>query len=345
MGQQTSVTFWPSEDIEPGTYHIIHNTTGKALRIHDEDDQRLIIWDRQAQGPGRPETKKDHWFLLRSGEGYVFKHCQRGTYISISFKSDYPYPLLATPYPTTWVIYTKRGSSQLDCVIATDKVPSRVVSVDSGSNRAGANGDKLYLTRFSKDEIEGWRLERIGDATGEDEYTRLLRQQLKVSKTELVEDKSKLKIVEEQLAVTMEELTNLRSELNEATAELEEQREALDQAEEELSGATEKASEQEMMIVEKDRYISERDEIIRTKDAELAEKDRVISQLEEIARRSNERQPETIHPSSQHQSPRINRISPSPKPGVEAIAQAIQPRSSATTALSIRLAELGWESD
>ncbi|KDN47838.1 hypothetical protein RSAG8_03258, partial [Rhizoctonia solani AG-8 WAC10335] len=287
MGQQISASFLPNDSIEPGTYRIIHDETGKALRIH-EDDQMLMTWDGQAQGSNPHEGIKDHWFLLRSGDGYVFKHRQRGTYIGISFKSDPLYPVLATPSPTTWVIFTKGGSSNSECVIATDKAPWRVVSLHSGSNSSGANDDRLRLTRLYEYNDERWRLERIGDATGEAEETRLLRQQLKVAKTELVEKQAKLKIVEGKLAVNMRELTKVLGELCRKTGELEEQREALDQAMQELSTAKEEISEHNTANDEMERRISERDEIVHTKNAELTEKDRIIAQLEEMVRSSNE---------------------------------------------------------
>ncbi|CAE6523219.1 unnamed protein product [Rhizoctonia solani] len=347
MGQsQSAAAFSPNNDLEPGTYRIIHDESNKALQIQDEDKQSLIISGRDSQGSDRQVTK-DHWFLLRSGDGYIFKHCQHGSYISISFQSDYPYPILATQYPTSWVIFTKEGSSRLECVIATDKAPARVISLNTGYKKSVTDGDRLHLTKLLKNDKERWRLERIGDATGDAEETRLLRQQLKIVKTELVEDKSRLKIVEEQLAANLEELETTQIEFSKRVSELEEQREAVDQTNKELSAALEEASEKDTRIIEKDREISEKDESIRIMEMKLAEKDRIIAQLKEVARGSNMQQPRSTSHSPQRQAIYSNRVSPSPKPTLAAIAQSTQSRtqSDGRTALDTKLAELGWDSD
>ncbi|KAG8687910.1 hypothetical protein FRC11_006391 [Ceratobasidium sp. 423] len=226
------------------------------------------------------------------------------------------------------------------------------MSLDSGSNSAGANGDRLHLTRLFKDDDERWRLERIGSDVGEGadaEQMRLLRRELKVAKTELVEDKSKLKIVEEQLAIKIAELANVQSELSRKTAELEEQREALDQAIRDLSTTTQEISE-------KDRELAERDETIHMKDTEIAEKDRMIAELDldELTWSSIGQPPTVTTQPSQPQGSSSNTALPSsdteeqelPPTTPQPIKRSVRSkRHPVSTALDVRLSELGWVSD
>ncbi|KDN37853.1 hypothetical protein RSAG8_09827, partial [Rhizoctonia solani AG-8 WAC10335] len=80
------------------------------------------------------------------------------------------------------------------------------MSLDSGSNNSGVNDFIRILTSAG-----GLGALEICHGGGGGNPSTSLRQQLKVAKIELVENKSKLKVVEEQLAVNMGELTNVRN--------------------------------------------------------------------------------------------------------------------------------------
>jgi hypothetical protein len=53
MGQESS-SYTLDDSIEPGTYRIVHTKTNKVLQVHDENKQKLIIWDRRNQGSEHP---------------------------------------------------------------------------------------------------------------------------------------------------------------------------------------------------------------------------------------------------------------------------------------------------
>ncbi|CAE6436830.1 unnamed protein product [Rhizoctonia solani] len=356
MGQAQTSSTWgtydPSYETTPGTYRIVHGATNKTLQTH-EVTQMLIIRDREDPSSDTGREQNDHWFIIRSGDAFIFKHCRSEWYISsLPWLPANAQLICATRYPSAWAIRTKKSSNDHRCAITIPVDWNEFRSTGSyiGIAVNSANVRLCSVPLSEKEELEHtWTLERIGGATGEDGQTRLLRQALKVTKTELAEDKAKLKMVDERLAVYMAELANARSKLSENSTELREKEEALDRAAQELSKTMDQLSEKDTKLAEKDREIFERDELILAKGRELVEKDDIIARLEEIARSSN-MQAKLATYSSQNQDNINHEVSPEPELESESAPKIIKPTTqsksySPTTELSVKLAELGWDSD
>ncbi|CAE6386065.1 unnamed protein product [Rhizoctonia solani] len=279
MGQVSSCYSF-NENIKPGTYRIVHVKTNKVLQIHDENKEKLIIWDRLNRGSEQPGTGKDHWFFQRSGRGYRIKHCRSGAYISIALGSGYPYDIRATEYPATWVIYSEEGENP-DSILATDLTHSRVMSLHSGSNSHGANGDTLRLTPLCKDHDERWRLERIGEATGETgnaERANQLALKLEKAETEAKKRKSKLSQVEDELSKNISEKDQIWAQLAEANIEISQVKLTLNQVQERLVTKEEELGEKENELVNKEKELAGKEEELAEKDKELAEAQNLIGE-------------------------------------------------------------------
>ncbi|CAE6523232.1 unnamed protein product [Rhizoctonia solani] len=96
MGQKPS-HHTPDQDIKLGTYFIIHDCSGKAIQIDNQNYQKITVWDRHA-------GDNQQWYLQQSGKGYMFKNKQHGYYLGLSLADDSPFPVCASPYPASWVV-------------------------------------------------------------------------------------------------------------------------------------------------------------------------------------------------------------------------------------------------
>ncbi|KAF8704554.1 hypothetical protein RHS03_05969, partial [Rhizoctonia solani] len=283
MGQISSNnTFSFNENIKPGTYRIIHSESGKTLQISDNDEQALITCRRRNSDSNRPGTKKDHWFLQRSGGGYIFKNCLHGTYMSIALGSGFPYDIRATPYPATWVIYSEEGPSP-HCVITTDQTASTVLYThsESKSSEAGnAKFGKLYLAPRLDGDEKLWKLERIGHATGQTdvaEQASQLARQLEETKSELSQanerlskNASELDRLWTQVGVADVETCQVESELHQTQTELPEREKELTAPKKGLISKEEALARKIEALAEKEKELVDGKEALVAKDKELS---------------------------------------------------------------------------
>ncbi|KAJ1308064.1 hypothetical protein OPQ81_002130 [Rhizoctonia solani] len=242
MGQAQASSIWETyrldSSLAPGTYRIVHDWTDKVLQLKDDNSKTLALQSLQQQGSDSSFVENDHWFLLRSGDGFIFKHCRLGTYISGLFStaagSQY---VCATRYPTTWVIHKKEGDDA-KCGITIPLDPNESESerkyVGLGVTWAG-----LCIAPLSEkeDPDQVWRLERIGDETAEEndgDRVRELERQLQVVNARKTSEESELNAMRRQLERKEVDLENIRSELSEQATELENVRGYLSKRTEEL---------------------------------------------------------------------------------------------------------------
>ncbi|EUC57608.1 hypothetical protein RSOL_226090 [Rhizoctonia solani AG-3 Rhs1AP] len=222
MGQAQASSTWdtyePHCDIAPGMYRIIHDGTNKVLQIHEENHKTLIIRDRQGQGSDNSRAQNDHWFILRSGDAFIFKHYQSESYISGLLGLPVgAQPLCATRYPTTWAVRRKKDS--LKCAITIpvdwDEFRPKDSYIGIGVNSTSV---RLCIIPFAKKEEldQLWRLERIGDTTYEEDCAnnaRELERQLQAANSRCTSDELELLAMKQKLVAKEVELANMQSEL------------------------------------------------------------------------------------------------------------------------------------
>ncbi|CAE6523210.1 unnamed protein product [Rhizoctonia solani] len=206
MGQASSTwdTYEPDGDVAPGTYRIVHNTTNKVLRIHEENNKMLLVTrDRQDQG------SDDHWFIMRSGDAFMFKHCQSENYIGGLPANNRP--VCATRYPTTWAIRVKKSG---------DGLKGGYIGI--GANSSGVRLCSVPLSeREEADHL--WRLEHVGSTTFDQDRTRQLREvqrQLQLANDQCIWNELELKTVQRQLVTKTAELESVQNKLNKQAIEL-----------------------------------------------------------------------------------------------------------------------------
>ncbi|CAE6496335.1 unnamed protein product [Rhizoctonia solani] len=279
MGQTSSNTsFSFNENIRPGTYRIIHSESGKVLQISDKNEEKLITCDRQNSDSNHPGTKKGHWFLQRSGGGYLFKNRMHGTYISIALGSGFPYDIRATPYPATWVIYSGEGSNP-DCVITTDKSASRILYMHSKSKSSeedDAKSGKLYLAPRLDGDEKLWKLERIGNATGQTDVAEQASQLAR----QLEEAKSKLSQADKRHSKNVSELDQLRTQVREADMEISQVESELHQTQEALTRKIEALAEKEEELADGKKALIAKDKELTINQERLAGAQKMVDEME-----------------------------------------------------------------
>ncbi|ELU36786.1 hypothetical protein AG1IA_09184 [Rhizoctonia solani AG-1 IA] len=287
MGQISSNnTFSFNENIKPGTYRIIHSESGKTLQISDNDEQALITCRRRNSDSNRPGTKKDHWFLQRSGGGYIFKNCLHGTYMSIALGSGFPYDIRATPYPATWVIYSEEGPSP-HCVITTDQTASTVLYTHSESKSSEAGNapvhqkfGKLYLAPRLDGDEKLWKLERIGHATGQTDVAEQASQLAR----QLEETKSELSQANERLSKNASELDRLWTQVGVADVETCQAESELHQTQTELPEREKELTAPKKGLISKEEALARKIEALAEKEKELVDgKEALVAKDKELS--------------------------------------------------------------
>ncbi|CAE6428915.1 unnamed protein product [Rhizoctonia solani] len=99
--------------LEPGTYRIINIARKKALRVPDESTNTITSWQVQDE----PNQK---WFIQRAGNGYRFKNCGHGKYLSVHNTQCNSQVYHGSP--TTWKIIPRTSSGYLIQLEAVDRV-------------------------------------------------------------------------------------------------------------------------------------------------------------------------------------------------------------------------------
>ncbi|CAE6523199.1 unnamed protein product [Rhizoctonia solani] len=262
MGQAQASSVWDSytlnSDIAPGTYRIIHEGTNKVLQIHEQDPY-VIVLQQQRQ-------EDDYWFVLPSGDGFIFKHGREKTYLTAPWSSSLgPQLARATRYPTTWTIHNKKDSDDLRCVIMVGMDRNEVWS---GGEYLGLVGEisqrGVCFARLSETEEHDqlWRLERIGDDTVEEDSAyriRELERQLESANARWTAGESTLKAMLHQLDAKELKLETIQRELGKQTVELDAVREELGQQAAELRHKFNALDEIRELLDARERAMFEKD--------------------------------------------------------------------------------------
>ncbi|QRW25182.1 carbohydrate esterase family 9 protein [Rhizoctonia solani] len=134
--------------LEPGTYRIINIARKKALRVPDESTNTITSWQVQDE----PNQK---WFIQRAGNGYRFKNCGHGKYLSVHNTQCNSQVYHGSP--TTWKIIPRTSSGYLIQLEAVDRV---LDLHDRG---------EVYIWPANDVEPQKvWDFERLGCETGDE---------------------------------------------------------------------------------------------------------------------------------------------------------------------------------
>ncbi|CAE7188143.1 unnamed protein product [Rhizoctonia solani] len=268
MGQAQATSTWdtyePSYETTPGTYRIVHDATNKTLQIN-EGTQMLIIRDREDPSSGTGREQNDHWFIIRSGDAFIFKHFQSECYISgLPWLPANARPICATHYPSTWAIRVKKDSDELRCAI-TIPVGWNEFQSKSGYVGIGVNSGNVRLCLIplsGKEELDHiWRLERIGDTTFEEDCAHKVREmerQLSAANDRCASSELKLQAMQQQLDTQKAELACLHNELSTQAAELKRTQIESNQQSTELKQQNEVLGKIRKLLDTKERSLSER---------------------------------------------------------------------------------------
>jgi len=248
--------------IKPGTYRVMNVASGTALAIPENNVWDVVGWERN-------DNKNQQWFAQRSGEGYRFKNSEYGHYLAIS-NTCVQAPLYAGRYPTSWQLIQNQEDHNMYILKCGDV--DLVIDLDDYG--AGHNGNHIHA--YAQEHWvpqKRWRLERLSDETGDDEW-RLTKevaekneqlvskdQQLTTKIDELaskerhiIEMDKQTAELSEQLASKDEELAHVRQELVEKSALLEQSRRNLEdkalQQQKENAGLHEKIERVERLLAQ-----------------------------------------------------------------------------------------------
>ncbi|KAG8680511.1 hypothetical protein FRC11_002383, partial [Ceratobasidium sp. 423] len=354
-------TYETNSDITPGTYRIVHDGTDRVLGLQGEDNKTLILQSHQDQGSDPSLVENDHWLLLGSGDGFIFKHCRQGTYITgVLLTAASAQSVYATRYPTTWAILSKKDGDTLRCAI-TIPIDQNETWLQGRYVGLGVTPAGLCIIPFSENEEpdQMWRLERLDDTPVEEDYEyrvceleRELREanarwasgesNLKTMRQQLETKETELENIREELSNQATELESVRSELIKQTAELREQYRALDTFKD-LLGAKELAVSEKGSDIFENEAICEKDEEIYQEERPQNLKEEVI---EEAALNEQDLQTTTQEPQCEdtNNASMSNTTVLVPEPALvpEIGMQTVQP---ASAPLEQKLAELGWDFD
>ncbi|EUC57610.1 carbohydrate-binding module family 13 protein [Rhizoctonia solani AG-3 Rhs1AP] len=249
MGQKPS-HHTPDQDILLGTYFIIHDCSGKAIQIDSQNYHKITVWDRHA-------GDNQQWYLQQSGKGYMFKNKQHGYYLGLSLADDSPFPVCASPYPTSWVVMKQdpqaigEGCAR---IVSCDEIKSRVLSLDSGVLSIGENGDKVRATRFYASADESWRLERLSDDTGEE-----LPMQYQIERAQLQQDLAgkvaELSKKDRKLSRRVEDLAKKDADIIRLRADLDVKDRGIRSRDQELMTKNQELARKEQELAMKDREL------------------------------------------------------------------------------------------
>ncbi|CAE6400521.1 unnamed protein product [Rhizoctonia solani] len=224
------------------------------------------------------------WFVLRSEDGFIFKHCREKSYITApwSVGRGGSQPARATQYPTPWAIHTKKGSDDLKCVITVALDQCEYLA---GRECVGLVGEvsrrEVCVAQLSETEEQGqlWRLERIGDTTIEEDWEQRARElvrELEVLNARCTSDQSKLETMLQRLDTREAKLENIRNELSEQAAELETVRIELSRQATELKGHYRALDEIREVLDAKEQAMSDRDRSVQ--DEEVDEQNQEVDE-------------------------------------------------------------------
>ncbi|CAE6512183.1 unnamed protein product [Rhizoctonia solani] len=262
MGQAQTSSVWdsyaPNCDITPGTYRIVHDGTDKTLQIHTENKHMVIL-----QSPLEEEKDhNDHWFILRSGDGFIFKHGREKMYLTGSWSSiSGPQPVRATRYPTTWTIHTKKGSDN-KCVIMVGGENWNEGECFGLVGKASQRGVCFARLLETEEHDQIWRIERIGDATIEEDpmhRIQALERELEAANARWTVGEPALRAMLHQLDTKEAKLETIQSELGKQALELDVVRDELRQQAAELRQKYQALDEIRELLDAKERAISEKD--------------------------------------------------------------------------------------
>ncbi|CAE6535464.1 unnamed protein product [Rhizoctonia solani] len=365
MGQTQTSSIWDTyetnSDITPGTYRIVHDRTDQVLQLQEDNDKVLILQPRQDQGSDPGLVDDDHWFLLPSGDGFIFKHCRQGTYITgVLLTAASAQSIHMTRYPTTWAILSKKDSDAPQCAI-TIPIDQHESWLQARYVGLGVTPTGLCIIPLPETEEpdQMWKLERIGDAAIEEDYEYRvceLERELRVANTRWSSGESNLKTMRQELETKEAELENIRDELSNQAIELENVRSEL------IKQATElreqyKALDAFRDLLDANELIPEErgdvfeNEKIREKDEEIYQEDRLQNPKEEAVEGAvlNEQVTQITADEPQYQDTNNASMSNTavlvpeaaliPEIGTEAV------QSSPSPLLDQRLADLGWSFD
>ncbi|KAF8607887.1 hypothetical protein BDV93DRAFT_519873 [Ceratobasidium sp. AG-I] len=144
--------FRPELQLRPGRYRIISELAGTAIQVSEHDHNKVVTWEKH-------EGENQQWFVQKSGSGYRFKDCQHGHYLAVPSTDNHAL-VYASRFPTTWVLL-KSG----DCHIIQYPGSKQVFDLHYGWK---TNGNEIHLWHTGGDNNTTWRLECIGDDTGEE---------------------------------------------------------------------------------------------------------------------------------------------------------------------------------
>ncbi|KAH7341260.1 hypothetical protein B0J17DRAFT_254540 [Rhizoctonia solani] len=372
MGQAQASSVWdtyaPNCDITPGTYRIIHDATDKVLQIHEENRNMVTLQRPQSeeQASDFVHADNDQWLVLRSGDGFIFKHCRENNYITAPWSAGRgPQPARATRYPTTWAIHTKRGSDDDKCIIT---IAFNRYEVWAGAECVGLVGEVsqrgVCFARLSETEEQNqlWRLERVGDTIVEEDWehrVRELEREIQAANALWASSELRLETMLQQLDTKETRLENVRDELSKRATELEIVQRELSQQAAELKKQYVALDEIRELLDAKERAVSSRDsgvwqnEVIYEQNQDVSQDDGLqgLETTEEAILDEQAPQSEVQHP--QHEetnnvvlsNPTI--LQPVPEPVVSPTNEIRNVHSPplAEHAVDQRLAQLGWAFD
>ncbi|KEP53777.1 ricin-type beta-trefoil lectin domain protein [Rhizoctonia solani 123E] len=190
MGQEISHSQYPpDQDLKPGTYRILNALAGTAIQTSDDDPTKVVAWEQHG-------GENQQWLLQRSGEGYQLQNRRHHVYLAVC-NTDNHALVYASRYPTTWV-FLKSGGNYI--IQFADR--NRVLDLHNG---LGHNGNEIHIWNVDGNNMahRTWRLERLGDDSGNKELTGI--------QEEIANKNKELLQLQGELSTAKQELSDLHS--------------------------------------------------------------------------------------------------------------------------------------
>ncbi|KAF8608033.1 hypothetical protein BDV93DRAFT_519106 [Ceratobasidium sp. AG-I] len=260
--------------IEPGTYRIINVASETAITVPNYDHWAVVGWEST-------EEPNQHWFVQRSGEGFRFKNCFYGQYITLA-STDWFSKVYLGRYPASWQILPSEAGSYVIQYGDAD----RVLDLHDAYG-PGRDGNEIHIwPRHELQTQKRWKFERISDDTGdEDAQPQQVPEdqtgQIALKDEEIARQARLLAEKEEQLAQKDQQLVEQATQLAAQSQQVVEQsRELVDQGR--------RLVEQSRELAERSEKLAEKDEEMVRGYKELGDKLAWVAQRENVLRQEAE---------------------------------------------------------
>ncbi|KAF8608036.1 hypothetical protein BDV93DRAFT_541431 [Ceratobasidium sp. AG-I] len=241
--------------VEPGTYRIVNALSGAAITVPNQDTWGII-------GSPIHDEPSQQWFVQRSGDGYCFKSCSNGRYITID-STQWTARAYLGHYPPTWQILPDKQGSYAIQYGDSDRV------LDMHAELEPHIGGEIHVwPRQDLPLQRRWKFERLSNDTGNQDEQ--MRHEIAIREEQITAKNQQL--MEKDLVITQqsEQLAQKDQQLISQATQLATQNQLLVEQSRELMDQGRRIVEQSSELVERSDRLAEKDEELAEKDEELA---------------------------------------------------------------------------